>query len=164
MFVCGGGSEALVFPDAGEGHCCYGTIMNGPQGCTCWEPIYDLEQQEPRLGKPRTRRRRCPDCAYHDGSPERQNTTGYAGDAETLDEIVYSGERFICHQGMRKPSRWIHVPTGTIIEGHPAGYEPPFLNGLPYKADGTPGDICAGWSRARRRYLADVEQAVGVAE
>jgi hypothetical protein len=36
-------------------------------------------------------------------------------------------------------------PSGAEIPGHPAGYDPPIVDGVPCKADGTPADLCAGW-------------------
>lgn len=55
-----------------------------------------------------------------------------------------TGEPFACHQGMRRPVKWVH-PSGAEVLGHPAGYAPPIVDGVPYKADGTPGDLCGGW-------------------
>lgn len=147
-------------PDTG-GSCCWGVVVYGPQRCTCWEPVYDLEQASPdpeaarwlAAGiEPSTRRRMCGDCAYRPGSPERSGDETYAGDPEFLEHIAGAGERFWCHQGMRRPVLWRH-PSGIEIPGHPGAYRPPKVGGVPYKADGTPGDLCAGWA-ARGRALA----------
>ena len=35
------------WPDAGEGMCCIGAAVYGPGHCTCWTPVYDLDQAEP---------------------------------------------------------------------------------------------------------------------
>ena len=126
--------------------CCYGAALNGKDRCTCWEPVYDVEQQvlRPGMPLPPIPVRMCADCAYRPNSPERSGEEGYAADREMLDDLVSSGEPFLCHRGMRLPAKWVH-PSGAEIAGHPAGYDPPFLDGIPYKSDGTPGEICAGW-------------------
>lgn len=165
MNLCGL-SVTLPFelPDAGGGMCCMGAAAMGPQRCTCWEPVYDLEQAEPDptavrlLGagvQPVTRTVPCHDCAYRPGSPERRGEEGYAGNQELLDHIVASGERFWCHQGMRKPIAWRH-PSEATVPVEVDGYDPPRVEGVPYKADGQPGEVCAGWA-ARRRALAASE-------
>ena len=89
--------------------------------------------------------RMCATCAYRPASPERRGEDGYAGDEDLLDELVATGSPFYCHQGIRKPVAWRHVPSGTEIPGHPGGYDPPILDAVPYKADGSPADLCAGW-------------------
>jgi hypothetical protein len=139
-------------PDAGEGACCYGAIINGPHACTCWTPVYDMEQLELKPGHMGLRVQPCGDCAYLKNSPERNGEPGYQGDQEFLDEIVLTGEPFACHQGIRKPVRWVH-PSGAEIPGHPGGYDPPIVNGRPYKADGTPADLCAGWAARRLKHM-----------
>ena len=143
---CHLGGQPPDLPDAGEGFCCWGALMNGKDRCTCWEPRYDLEQQEitPGLPLPRIPVRLCESCAYRPGSPERQGTEGYQGDQEFLDELVATGDLFVCHQGIRRPVSWVH-PSGAEVPGHPAGYAPPIRDSIPYKADGTPADICSGW-------------------
>jgi len=150
--ICHGLSRALVFPDAGEGACCYGAIMNGPQACTCWQPVYDLEQQPLRPGDLGLRGSMCGDCAFRPGSPERSGDPSYQGDGEFLDEIVITGELFACHQGVRRVIRWVH-PSGAEISGHGGDYRPPLVNGRPFKADGTPADLCAGWAARRLKYM-----------
>ena len=156
--ACGSGGED--FPDTGEA-CCMGSAMRGPHNCTCWEPVYDLQQQpvDQQLRawlaagiEPVTRKRMCIECAYRPDSPEKTAAQGYNGDAEMLDQLAAEGTRFWCHVGMRKPVRYEH-PSGMVFDGHPAGYDPPKVDGVPYRADGTPGELCAGWD-ARRRALA----------
>lgn len=139
-------------PDAGEGGCCYGAAIYGPHRCTCWEPVYDLEQQPVRPGDMGLRVKMCPDCAFRKNSPERRGDEGYQGDTEFLDGLVMTGEPFACHQGIRRPVAWRH-PSGAEIPGHPAGYAPPLHDGKPYKADGTPADLCAGWAARRLKYM-----------
>lgn len=149
-------------PDTG-GTCCYGAAVYGPHRCTCWVEVYDLEQTPPdeqtvtflSAGiRPNTRRSMCPDCAYRPKSPERTGDEGYEGDAEDLEMFARSS-RFYCHSGMRRPVRLRH-PSGVEIDGHPAAYRPPIVDGVPYRADGTPGELCAGWD-ARRRAIAASE-------
>ena len=137
-------------PDAGP--CCKGAAVYGKDRCTCWEPVYDLEQQPLAPGEMGLRVRPCADCAYRKNSPERRGEDGYQGDAEFLDELVVTGEFFACHQGIRRPVAWRH-PSGAEIPGHPAGYDPPLHDGKPYKADGTPADLCAGWAARRLKHL-----------
>ena len=151
-FFCGSLLPAIELPDAGEGACCIGAAMGGPQRCTCWVPIFDLEQQEPEPRPMGLRGRPCGDCAYKPGSPERRGEDGYQGDTEFLDGLILTGEFFACHQGIRKPVRWVH-PSGAEIPGHPAGYDPPLRDGVPYKADGTPADLCAGWAARRLKQM-----------
>ena len=157
--MCGYFSADPEWPDVGE-MCCVGSAVYGPERCTCWEPVYDLEQAEPDPqvvrwlaagGQPVTRRRMCGDCAYRPGSPERSGDPKHAGDSEYLEELAGTGDRFWCHQGIRRPVEWRH-PSGATIPGHPAAYRPPVVGGVPYRADGQPAELCAGWA-ARRRAL-----------
>lgn len=149
-----------LFPPVGGGGCCVGSAVYGPAGCTCWTPEYDLPQQpvdeQARQWlaagvQPVTRRRMCADCAYRPDSPEKRGASTHQGDAQFLEDIAARGERFWCHQGMRRPLRWVH-PAGAEIRGHEAAYRPPIVDGVPYRADGTPGELCAGWA-ARHRAL-----------
>lgn len=147
-FFCGGSQHpALDMPEVDGGSCCYGAAMNGPQGCTCWRPVYDLEQQPLQDGLmplPPVPVRLCATCAYRPGSPERTGTGGYEGDQVLLDELVATGSPFFCHQGVRRTLRLRH-PAGVEVDGHPGDYDPPIAAGFPWKADGTPADVCAGW-------------------
>lgn len=135
--------EALL---AGQGMCCTGSANGTPLDCTCWEPVWDLGQQpvQPGLPRPADPPRMCGDCAYRPGSPERAGEPSHQGDRELLDNLVDNGAPFFCHAGMRRPVKWVH-PSGAEIPGHAANYRPPIRDGVPYKADGTPGDICSGW-------------------
>lgn len=148
MHVCGHGSgfTPVGLPDAGEGACCYGAAVDGPDGCTCWEPVFDRDQA-PCVDQDRNlRTEMCPDCAYRPNSPERRGDPSYSGDEDDLMGIVERGEMFVCHQGIRKAVQWRHGPTGVTIPGHEGNYCPPIRSGVPFKADGTPADICAGWA------------------
>lgn len=113
---------------------------------TCWEEIYDLDQQPIRPGMPLppVPVRMCGDCAYRPGSPERQGDDTYKGDQDLLDELVATGQSFYCHAGIRRVTAWRH-PAGVEIPGHPGAYDPPIKDAVPYKADGTPANLCAGW-------------------
>ena len=139
-------------PDAGEGACCMGAAVYGPRRCTCWEPVYDLDQQPVHPGEMGLRVKMCVDCAYRPNSPERRGEEGYQGDPESLDEMVATGDLFACHQGIRRPVAWRH-PSGAEVPGHPAGYAPPLHDGKPYKADGSPADLCAGWAARRLKHM-----------
>lgn len=162
FFAWGPGAELVdKFPPVGDGSCCWGALLRGPISCTCWEPVYDTEQQPvdqdaARLLSagcaPVTRTTMCHDCAYRPDSPEKRGDESYNGDAEFLERIARDAEGFWCHQGMRIPTGWRH-PSGAEISGSPGGYTPPRVDGVPYRADGTPAELCAGWD-ARRRALA----------
>lgn len=152
------GPATPEFPDLGEATlgCCWGTALNGPSGCDCWEPEYDLEQSDPKTGTlPMPRPKMCDDCAFRPSSPERRGDESYENNEglADLEYMVAKGEPFYCHQGIRLPSQWVH-PSGAAIDGHPGAYDPPILGQppIPYKANGEPADICAGWwSRYARR-------------
>lgn len=140
-FVCGVSDLGFLTPEdlAREDQwCCAGAAMGGPGRCSCWEPIYDRAQSPPIAATPVTRPKRCLDCAFRPDSPERQR----GDDLEALPN-------FACHQGMRRPIEWRH-PDGRVRPGDPADYQPPFLQGVPYKADGSPADLCAGWAQTHR--------------
>jgi hypothetical protein len=153
---CGGLYGDLKMPDPVRGACCPGSAAKGPQYCTCWVHEFDLEQQEPRPGEPGQRPKPCADCAYRAGSPELSGEERFKGDAGFLAEIVAKGQEFWCHQGMRRAVRLVH-PSGALVDlaetGHTGDYQPPIVDGMPFKADGTPGELCAGWSSRRRGHL-----------
>lgn len=148
----GGVWGSLQMPDPACGACCEGSAVRGPQYCTCWATEFDLGQAPPEPEfDPGTRDAMCGDCAFKPGSPERQGDERYNGDAEFLDRIVVTGERFFCHVGIRRAVRLVH-PAGAVVEVPPGDYRPPIIDGIPYKADGTPGDLCAGWAARRRAH------------
>lgn len=144
--------------------CCPGRIADGPAGCTCWEPVYDLAQTGPDPAVARAaaggipvaeRPGMCGDCAYRPSSPEKTGQTTHAADAARLERLAETGERFWCHDGFRSPAAWRH-PAGMRIPADPdrdGDYQPPVARGIPFRADGRPGLLCAGWA-ARRRALA----------
>lgn len=148
----GGPYGAIELPDPTGGACCIGSAAMGPQYCTCWEQVYDLEQQEIRPGEPGTRKALCADCAYRPGSPERSGDERYNGDEEFLAAIVQTGEKFWCHQGLRRVVKLRH-PSCAEVAIETDHYDPPKDDAIPFKADGTPGDLCAGWAAQRARYL-----------
>lgn len=148
-------------PDTG-GWCCEGSVIMGAAYCTCWEEVYDLDQAEPdplavRLlaagVEPSARRTRCADCAYRPGSPERRSEEGAGHDADSLEEIAAGGGRFFCHEGMRRVIQVRH-PLGLVAAANPGAYRPPGVDGVPYRADGQPGLLCAGWVARSRHHAA----------
>ncbi|GAA4845689.1 hypothetical protein GCM10023201_41340 [Actinomycetospora corticicola] len=155
------GGPATDLPDAGEGACCWGNVIGGPNHCTCWVPVYDLEQgplDETLAGwlaagvEPNTAATMCGGCAYRPGSPEKLGDDRHAADADELERVAGSAtDRFFCHAGIRRVVRWRH-PSGAEIDGHAASYHPPIRHGAPWRADGQPAELCAGWA-ARRRAL-----------
>lgn len=136
----------------GTAGCCWGDALD-PDGCTCWVPVFDVDQHVPvppgDPGDMAAQRRMCGDCAYRKGSPER--ATPYA--EETLFDLAISGQVFYCHDGMRRPARWDH-PDGRTIDGSPDDWQPPIIAGIPYRADGRPGLLCAGWAARATRATA----------
>lgn len=134
------------------GMCCLGSALDGATRCTCWEPEYDVEQAEPKtdgllFG---CRSSMCHDCAYRPGSPERTGDPDAAADQELLDDLVVRGQPFWCHQGMRVPLRYRH-PSGVVVEASRLEYGPPIVQGRPFKADGSPADLCFGWAARRAK-------------
>lgn len=165
--MCGLEDPAPPFPPTGEVPCCDGSAIYGYSRCTCWRPVYDCEQTPPRCTDARliaagvpanTRERMCTDCAYRPDAPERNGDPHFRGDAAHLERLAADGTPFWCHQGMRKVIAWRHPSGVEIPDAVGASYDPPPLAGVPWKADGTPGDMCAGWA-ARRRALAAKRQA-----
>ena len=139
-------------PDTGGG-CCSGADVFGPGYCTCWRTVHDAEQAELRPGDRVVRPDgMCGDCAYRPGSPEKSADPGYRGDAETLELWAEGGTPFHCHDGMRRVAEHRH-PSGATVPGAPGDYDPPIVDGIPYRTNGEPGYLCAGWD-ARRRALA----------
>lgn len=150
--VCGGAwnGGALLWEQAHPADqevrgCCWGEVERGGSACTCWTPVYDVAQQVPTAvtGPYEAAAERCADCAFRPGSPELSED--YM--AETLLGLAARGERFWCHQGMRRPLTWQH-PDGRTIAGDPADWQPPIdrTTGVPFRADGRPGLLCAGWA------------------
>lgn len=147
--ICDPGSGD--WPDIGNGEvpCCIAAAMDGPGYCTCWKPVFDVEQQPPRTDlTPGVQPKMCADCAYRPNSPERSGDPDAVADAEGLRVLVDSGSPFWCHQGMRRPTHWVH-PSGATAPASALNYQPPIVGTTPYKADGTPGDLCGGWAALR---------------
>lgn len=141
------------WPEVGnlETSCCYQSAMEGPAHCSCWKPVFDVDQQPPRTElEPSSRPTMCHDCAYRPRSPERSGDPDAALDAAKLQELVDEGVPFWCHDGMRIPTHWVH-PSGAIAPASDLNYQPPIVGGTPYKADGTPGDKCGGWAALRAK-------------
>lgn len=163
-FVCSGSATppAVVRVLAALTECCFGALEDGATGCTCWDPVYDLEQQQPLDNpSPGQRTEMCADCAYRPDSPERTGDDRHAcSDDGELDDIARGDNPFWCHQGLRKPVAFKHETLGIVVPADADAYEPLFrmVNGkrVPIKADGTAGDRCAGWL-ARRHQLAAAE-------
>lgn len=130
--------------------CCYGDALRGPEACTCWEPIFAVEQAPPRPPSSpadlTVRGSRCGDCAYRRDSPEKADEWS----AEHLVHLAATGTPFWCHDGMRRPVLWRH-PDGREIEGSTADWQPAMVGPVPFRADGSPGLLCAGWAVEGRR-------------
>lgn len=147
--------KAYVPPGLSDelGMCCMGAAVYGMPRCTCWEPVYDLEQQPlendgiPPSNIP-TRSKCCGDCAYRQGSPERED-----GQGDFLDDLAVGGRgEFWCHQGVRRVIAWRH-PDGREVPAAEGDYRPPETPGprpAIWKADGTIGERCAGWAATRK--------------
>lgn len=137
--------------DALAAGCCMGQAVYGVRRCTCWEPVYDCDQAEPVLPVPAgsiTVRPggRCGDCAFRKDSPERAELWS----EEELLGLAVAGEPFWCHDGMRRPAFYEHPKLGRV-SGSTADWRPPQLSGVPFKRDGSPGFLCAGWAQEVRR-------------
>lgn len=166
--LCGGEDSAAIglfarlLERIKDEPCCYGSAEDGPSACTCWEPVYDLEQAPPAptvaMGGDmpldsydiRTRAEMCADCAFRPDSPERQGDDRYN---HASDDELRELDHFWCHQGMRKPVAYRHPYGITLTADHDA-YDPPQRTvgniRVPFKADGTPGDRCAGFDAWKR--------------
>lgn len=141
----GGMLWAKANPDADGAGCCWGDVQNGPDGCNCWTPVFDVDQADPVIPTSpadiEVQARVCGDCAYRSDSPERAD----AYTEETLLALPVEGQAFYCHEGMRRPVRWEH-PDGRTVAGSPDDWQPPMVRGVPFRIDGRPGLLCAGWA------------------
>lgn len=144
-------------PEVDDGLCCTGAAMYGAGGCTCWRSVYDVDQADPmpaaRVVRPGGM---CGDCAYRPGSPEKAGDPGYRGDADQLEVWAEAATPFHCHDGLRRRVGRRH-PAGVELHSPADEYDPPILDGVPYRADGQPGYLCAGWDARRRAIAARVE-------
>lgn len=146
MIHCG--YDDATLPDLGGG-CCIGADVYGPGRCTCWRDEHDVEQAPPVPGPHEVRERMCADCAYRPGSPEKVEDPEVAGDPQALEHYAAAGAPFWCHDGMRRVVARRH-PSGAELPAHAAAYDPPITDGVPHRADGRPGLLCAGWAARRR--------------
>lgn len=138
-------------PDAGGGVCCEGAAAFGAGRCTCWEPVYDCEQQPVCAGPMHVRSEMCRDCAFRPDSPERRGDARYSHAEEgDLDELLLA--EFACHQGMRRKLKMRH-PSGFEVAIEIDAYAPPDWF-RPQKADGSPADLCAGWWLMKQKLMA----------
>lgn len=128
--------------------CCWGAAQHGPEGCTCWVPVYDVVQAPPvpPVEDLPVQKAMCGDCAFRKGSPERDGSWR----EEALLTLAEDGLPFYCHEGIRRPVRWEH-PDGRQVEGVPDDWRPPVVQGVPYRIDGRPGLLCAGWAARAAR-------------
>ena len=134
-------------------------MLGGLEGCTCWVPVYDVAQVDPAPGDLEPRAAMCGDCAFRPGSPERADEWT----REALYDLAEPGRpAFFCHDGMRRPVAWRH-PAGPEVPGHPDDWQPPIRAGVPYRADGRPGLLCAGWTAVRVARLAERSDEAGEA-
>jgi hypothetical protein len=131
-------------PDDEGAGCCWGSVLD-PRRCSCWTPIFEVGQQPPRpptcAEELKARPAMCGDCAFRPGSPERADEWT----ADALYDSARTGVPFWCHDGMRRPARWVH-PDGRTVEGSPDDWQPTKVGNIPYRADGSPGLLCAGWA------------------
>ncbi len=135
---------ARQYPDADLTGCCHGELLD-PEQCVCWVPEYAEVQAPARPpagpGDLEIAAAMCGDCAFRPGSPERADDWT----AEALMELPATGRPFFCHTGIRRPLRWRH-PDGRVVDGADDDYQPLIVGSLPYRADGRPALLCAGWA------------------
>ena len=142
-----------TLPDAGEGMCCLGAAVYGPGRCTCWKPRYmPPEQHVPRRDVAvTTRAQMCSDCAFRGDSPEHMGDERFENSGEgDLEALLDGSGVFFCHEGMRREVELVHVG-GSRIDCGPGSYDPPIIEGVAFRADGRPAEICAGFARRKER-------------
>lgn len=144
--------DPAMWPAAAFG-CCIGAAVYGPSRCTCWEPVFECEQQPARPGPIVAAPRMCSDCAYRADSPERAD--GYMAEVLLLD-LPNGRAPFWCHSGhdggpgMRRPVAYRHPHLGEL-PGDPSDWQPLIADGVPRMADGRPAPHCAGWAARKAR-------------
>lgn len=140
---------ADLHPELESDGCCIGAAMGGLGRCTCWVPVFDAEQAPALVDVDREYQpSMCADCAYRPDSPERASEY----EEEVLLDLPADGSVFHCHQGIRRPTRYRH-PDGHEVLADSSDYQPltdPRMPGVPYRADGRPALICAGWTAHKR--------------
>jgi hypothetical protein len=153
-FVCGSRWLPDDIPDASSDQdpCCAGRALDGPRGCECWVEVFSGPQAPIRPGLPPVPDplRPCQPgphdggCAYLPHSPEKQGTPGYGADAGDLDRLAAEGQPFYCHTGMVYLIGLAH-PSGASYSPKLGDFRPVIKDGVPYRANGQPGFVCAGW-------------------
>lgn len=153
VHITGHSAPPSITDDLPYHGCCIGEAMRGPTGCTCWEAVYDLEQQPLENGgvppeRIPTRTTCCVDCAYRKGSPEREDEH----EEEALFDLGRTpGREFWCHQGVRRAVAYRH-PSGAEVPAGDGDYQPPVgpndgsARSVIWRADGSVGERCAGWA------------------
>ncbi|MBU6429931.1 MAG: hypothetical protein KGR26_13035 [Cyanobacteria bacterium REEB65] len=167
---CSGGSAvarrwADAHPDIEPG-CCIGSAVGGAAYCTCWEPVYNSEQAVPDVAALDGRTidtlpaqpSPCGDCAFRPGSPERETDFEW----ETLAELAARDQAFYCHQGMRRPVKYVHPELGEM-PGDPDDWQPAQVGMVAFQADGTPALLCAGWKAQRLAVVKQRRRRPGIA-
>lgn len=129
---------------AAEAH----TPEDAVRDCTCWTPIHDLEQTTGIHGPADARPDQCHDCAYLATTATDPDAYPEQRERDLLFELG-PDQPFICHQGMRRTIGWRH-PAGHVIDAPRGAYDPPERGSLAWKADGTPADLCAVWTRINK--------------
>lgn len=124
--------------------CCEGAREHGTLYCTCWEPVFDVDQAEPEQGPSALRSRCCQDCAFKPDSPEANVDYHPTDRDELMANARAGGERFLCHNGMRRILSWRH-PDGREVEAVPGDYAPTMVGWHGAKADGSPAEVCGGY-------------------
>jgi hypothetical protein len=106
-----------------------------------------------------------PETAAAVASAFRAANMPWSADARALE----GGRPFYCHQDVRRAVALVHGPTGSRFDlTHLGDYRPPQARNdaasghwVPYKADGTPADICSGWFLRRQAWLRYCEREAG---
>lgn len=166
MFVCGTGWLPEGIPDLSSDAdpCCAGRAIDGPRGCQCWIEVFSPPAQaEPRPGLPPVPDplRPCSTCAYNRDSPEKRSEPGYQAGPDDLERLAATGIPFYCHAGMRYLIGYVHPPSGRSWSPPLGDFRPPTVAGVPYRADGSPGFVCAGWLLRRAVLTRQREEAGG---
>lgn len=134
-----------MFPPPDEAMaCCEAAVFSGHERCSCWTPVLDLvPSRDLQAGPMRVRKKSCHDCAYRAGSPEREAAGGALPD-------YGRSQPFLCHQGMPRAVRFVHPPTGAVIEVDGDDYHPVTAGERAWLADGRLAEYCAGWAKITR--------------
>lgn len=139
--MCGFGTNTPP-PAELEEPCCMTAAATDMEDCLCWKPVRDKRRQQPKEGPNEVRARMCEDCAYRPDSPER---AAIGGDVPYFD----SRAPFFCHQGVPLVLSYRH-PSGAVRDAEPGDYDPFRAKDRIFRANGQPGQLCAGWAAANR--------------